>query len=659
VSEVELPSRKNSAAAGTLTALGLAWNLPKYKGSNETAWDAQLAKLTAYKAAHGDCSVPQRWAEDLRLGRWVKDQRSFKKKLDRGEPSEGMTAARAAKLTALGFSWGQQDDELARMQAVRGHLLRDRQLRDQAIAAPSAAAAAVGISGDQRRAVGISGGTAPSTARGMTAERTAQLMALALGLTWAPDPNVGCAAPRNEVGCDHHWEAQLAKISKQNSAAATKEPAAWEAQLAKLAAYKAAHGDCSVPYSWAEDPPLGRWVGNQRALKRKLDRGKPSDGMTVVRAAKLKALGFAWELSAVATSNKQSNNARDDTAWEAQLARLAAYKVAHGDCSVPAGWAEEPRLGRWVKEQRWLKRKLDRGEPCKGMTLARAAKLTALELVWDPNAKAHPNEGGWEAQLAKLAAYKAVHGDCSVPRCWAEDLRLGKWVSAQRYRKRKLDHGENSEGMTAARAARLTALGLAWDLGYSESSSNRSKAASNEAGWEENFARLAAYKAAHGECSVPNRWAEDLTLGRWVKQQRHLKRKLDRGEPGKGMTAARAARLTALGFAWEVSSERKSAAMTYDVAWEAQLAKLAAYKAAHGDCSVPGYKLANSPTRQLAGWVHTQRSGKKKLDRGEPGEGMTAARVAKLTALGLVWNGAGGAVSLSLSLFALCRAMSC
>jgi hypothetical protein len=58
-----------------------------------------------YKVAHGDCSVPFRWAEDLRLGWWVDKQRAYKRKLDRGEPCEGMTAERAAKLEALGFAW--------------------------------------------------------------------------------------------------------------------------------------------------------------------------------------------------------------------------------------------------------------------------------------------------------------------------------------------------------------------------------------------------------------------------------------------------------------------------------------------------------------------------------------------------------------------------
>ena len=48
---------------------------------------------------------------------------------------------------------------------------------------------------------------------------------------------------------------------------------------------------------WAEDPQLGRGVHNQRQHKKKLDRGEPSERMPAARAAKLEALGFAWEMS--------------------------------------------------------------------------------------------------------------------------------------------------------------------------------------------------------------------------------------------------------------------------------------------------------------------------------------------------------------------------
>ena len=80
----------------------------------------------------------------------------------------------------------------------------------------------------------------------------------------------------------------------RRKAGAAPNGAEWEAQLAKLAVYKAVHGGCSVPRGWAEDPRLATWVDNQRQLKRRLDRGEVSGGMTAARAAKLEALGFVW-----------------------------------------------------------------------------------------------------------------------------------------------------------------------------------------------------------------------------------------------------------------------------------------------------------------------------------------------------------------------------
>ena len=161
---------------------------------------------------------------------------------------------------------------------------------------------------------------------------------------------------------------------------------------------------------------------------------------------------------------EKTKNSSNEAKWEAQLVQLVEYKAEHGDCKVPPGWAEDPRLANWVKRQRYLKRKLDGGKPCEGMTAARAAKLAAIGFVWDPHAQWEVQwEAQWEVQLARLAAYKAEHGDCSVPVRGAEDPRLGTWVHTQRVLKRKLDRGEPSKGMTAARAARLTALGLVWD----------------------------------------------------------------------------------------------------------------------------------------------------------------------------------------------------
>jgi hypothetical protein len=77
-----------------------------------------------------------------------------------------------------------------------------------------------------------------------------------------------------------------------------------------------------VPRGWAEEPGLGSWVNNQRALKKKLDRGDPRPKMTAGRVAKLDALGFAWELSAAELSKQYSKAQRGDAGWDAPLAKL-------------------------------------------------------------------------------------------------------------------------------------------------------------------------------------------------------------------------------------------------------------------------------------------------------------------------------------------------
>jgi hypothetical protein len=170
----------------------------------------------------------------------------------------------------------------------------------------------------------------------------------------------------------------------------TWDDTSWEAQLAKLRTYRRRHGDCNVPQRWAEDLALGTWVYTQRKRKKKLDHGDPSSlGMTAARAAKLEALGFAWQLSAAAVSEAN----RDDVGWEAQLAKLKAYKQKHGDCSVPQGWAEDSRLGSWVNTQRHYKKALDRGEPIKRMTAARVAKLDKLGFNWAPGKGFAPHSG--------------------------------------------------------------------------------------------------------------------------------------------------------------------------------------------------------------------------------------------------------------------------
>ena len=150
-----------------------------------------------------------------------------------------------------------------------------------------------------------------------------------------------------------------------------------------------------MPQSWAKDPSLASWVNNQRAYKKALDRGDPSLGMTAARAAKLEALGVAWDFPAAG----DAASARDsDEGWTAPARRKkAAWRAGRPSAGGPSGAAE-----------------------------ATAGLADALR------GRGHGTE--WEAQLARLVAYKAAHGDCNVPKRWAEDPRLATWVTTQRHR---------------------------------------------------------------------------------------------------------------------------------------------------------------------------------------------------------------------------------
>ena len=100
--------------------------------------------------------------------------------------------------------------------------------------------------------------------------------------------------------------------------------------------------------------------------------------------------------------------------------------------------------------------------------------------------------------------------------------------------------------MAAARAAKLDALGFAWEM----SAAAISKGNRDDVGWEAQLAKLKQYKHKHGDFNVPRRRPEDKSLGNWADRQRRCKKATDRGEPSDKMTAARATKLDALGFAW-------------------------------------------------------------------------------------------------------------
>ena len=143
-----------------------------------------------------------------------------------------------------------------------------------------------------------------------------------------------------------------------------RDDAAWDEsyRYRRLEAYRAEHGDCLVPSSYAtpDGDKLGSWVEKQRQSRKGMGRELSEE-----RATRLEALGFVWD--------------RDEAAWDESYRQLEAYRAEHGDCLVPCRYVtpDGGKLGRWVDTQRQARKGMG-GE----LSEERATRLEALGFVW-------------------------------------------------------------------------------------------------------------------------------------------------------------------------------------------------------------------------------------------------------------------------------------
>jgi superfamily II DNA or RNA helicase len=266
--------RLSSDRIARLDALGVAWDVRK------TAWEAMFQALVAFKAQHGNCWVPQIYPESPRLLKWMNIQRSRKR---RGSLSQD----RVDLLTKAGFPWDPHDSfweemfqSLVRFKAQHGHCKVPRHY-------PESPQLSTWV--QTQRTLKERGK--------LSGEDIGRLEEL--GFVWQPHRTI------------------------------------WQQRLEQLAEFKVAYGHCNVPAVYPDNPPLGRWLDQQRQARK---GGTLSEG----RLAQLEALGVAWEPL--------------DDFWEQRLQDLETFKAHHGHCNVPVGYPENPLLGTWLNNQRGLKR---------------------------------------------------------------------------------------------------------------------------------------------------------------------------------------------------------------------------------------------------------------------------------------------------------------
>jgi hypothetical protein len=294
--------------------------------SNAQYWEARLRELADYCKEHGHCNVPTSYSENVKLAKWVGNQRSNYKLHLEGKTSP-MTNFRIQELESLGFEWGlcntaweDRLSELADYRKIHGHCNVTRRYNENTKLGKWVA--------DQRVRYNlyVKGKRSP-----MTTIRIQELESL--GFEW------DCSGP------------------------------AWEDRLSELADYRKIHGHCNVPRRDNENTKLGKWVANQRSNYRLQVEGKTS-AMTTFRIQELESLGFKWDCSG--------------PTWEDRLSELADYRKIHGHCNVPTSRSENTKLAKWVANQRTQYRYHQKGKRSQ-MTLPRIQELEILGFDWQPS----------------------------------------------------------------------------------------------------------------------------------------------------------------------------------------------------------------------------------------------------------------------------------
>jgi len=277
-------------------------------------------------------------------------------------------------------------------------------------------------------------------------------------------------------------------------------------------------------------------------------------------------------------NNGQMDMSEEKAHFTLMLTQLARFKAENGHCRVPRVYPANPQLGMWVqsiRQQRDQSKMHNQGFPHMnsdgGLCPDQLAFLDSIGFEWsDPgemssfpvghnplhslslgqlrpennvqSLSGYPenNDSAWNERFAALAKFKSQFGHCMVPARYSADPRLGHWVMTQRRQFHLMRKGRPSS-MTLERISKLESLEFAWSIRMEP-----------EKMWKMRYDELRRYKAAFGDCLVPQRFSVNPKLGTWVNTQRRHYKLLKEGKHS-CMTDERIKMLQDLGFAWSTT----------------------------------------------------------------------------------------------------------
>lgn len=364
----------------------------------------------------------------------------------------------------------------------------------------------------------------------------------------------------------------------------------WNERYSELKQFVSQHGHSQVPHNFKT---LGRWVTNQRQAYKSFHQPNKKSSMTLERIEALNSIGFKWNIK---------------SHWRDMFAELKKYKNIHGDCLVPYKCEENPKLGRWVSNQRHDYKLYCEGKKS-SMTEKRIAALVSIEFEFgNDNRKNVDKETRWNERFQELIQYKNKYGDCNVSNKFQKNQELARWVSGQRIAYRLLKNNQESP-LTERRKNMLEGIGFIWNP--------------QNAAWDHKFEMLEQYLQRYDQTDFPLSQDNYPQLASWVRTQRIQLRLFQEGKPS-NLTGEQAAALENTNFDWQKRN----------TLWAERYQQLQQYKQEHGDCLVPQKYNKNL---KLGLWVKNQRQ-QMKLFRERKKSSMTHGRAEKLDKIGFVWD---------------------
>ena len=186
------------------------------------------------------------------------------------------------------------------------------------------------------------------------------------------------------------------------------------------------------------------------------------------------------------------------------------FRADKGHVTIKSSDDVNPDLYKWIVQLRKDYKKRETNPEESPLTEDQIKTLESVRFAFTTRGEDH-----WQKNYIKLQEYKKEHGHVLVPR-QCEIPGLGDWVTSQRQQYHEYVQGKPTP-LTKARKDALDGIGFQWRI-------------RNRPEWGSKFEELVNYKAKHGDTRVPQHYAENRALGKWVAKQREQHKLLKKGK---------------------------------------------------------------------------------------------------------------------------------